>query len=318
MNRILEIINPNNTISLNRQLAHALGLSEAVVFGALLAKYAYYEKNGTLTEDGWFFSTADDLMESTALTVKQQRRCIDKLTAAGLIRCELRGIPAKRYFRITDDISLLESLLSIGKKASVSDAPAAEAQTTAAAHPEGKASFAEKDKQDVPKGQNKICPNGETSSTQTANKTRDNKTRENKPEEVKPDSTRAQINYPALCERYGEGFAKLAAQTVAEGLCGAFTLTTDGRTIPASEIIPAYQRVNYETVCHVADYIAGKNDIRNLPAYLRRALFTASGESCCKPLKPPALPTETSSSINMEEILADLAAQYTGDSSSLW
>ena len=314
MNRILEIINPDNTISLNRRLAHAVGLCEAVVFGALLAKYAYYEKNGMLSDGGWFYSTGEDLMESTALSVKQQRRCIDRLAEAGLIRCEVRGIPAKRYFHITEDISLLENLLSLGGKPRCSDAPAAEAP---APRPEGHTSSAESDRQDVPKGQNKQFPDGETSPAETSHKTRDNKTGEKKPEETNQDSARAQIDYPALCERYGEGFARLAAETVAEGLCGAFTLTTDGRTITASEIIPAYQRVNYDTICHVADYIAGKNDIRNLPAYLKRALYTASGESSCKPVISPALPTVSASSINMEEILADLAAQYTPESGTL-
>ena len=43
MKAIFELINPDNTLSVNRRLGHALGLQEAVVYSALLAKYAWYE-----------------------------------------------------------------------------------------------------------------------------------------------------------------------------------------------------------------------------------------------------------------------------------
>ena len=54
MKAIFELINPDNTLSVNRRLAHALGLQEAVVYSALLAKYAWYESHGMLGEGGWF------------------------------------------------------------------------------------------------------------------------------------------------------------------------------------------------------------------------------------------------------------------------
>ena len=76
MNAIFQLLNPNNTVSVNRPLAHAIGLNEAVVYGALVAKYYWYSDRGML-DDGWFYSTAPDLQESTALTEKQQKRCVD-------------------------------------------------------------------------------------------------------------------------------------------------------------------------------------------------------------------------------------------------
>lgn len=78
MNAIFQLLNPNNTVSVNRPLAHAIGLNEAVVYGALVAKYYWYSDRGML-DDGWFYSTAPDLQESTALTEKQQKRCVDAL-----------------------------------------------------------------------------------------------------------------------------------------------------------------------------------------------------------------------------------------------
>lgn len=73
MKAIFKLLNPDNTMSINRQLAHAIGLAEAVVYGALLSKYAYYDQHGLLTDGDWFYSTVEDLEESTALSARQQR-----------------------------------------------------------------------------------------------------------------------------------------------------------------------------------------------------------------------------------------------------
>lgn len=117
MKAIFKLLNPDNTMSINRQLAHAIGLAEAVVYGALLSKYAYYDQHGLLTDGDWFYSTVEDLEESTALTARQQRRCIDTLIKSGLIQCKVQGMPAKRYFCINDDTELLAGILSNGSKA---------------------------------------------------------------------------------------------------------------------------------------------------------------------------------------------------------
>lgn len=69
MNAIFQLINPSNTITVNRPLAHALGLNEAIIYGALISKFYYYSERGML-DDGWFYSTAPDLDESTALSEK--------------------------------------------------------------------------------------------------------------------------------------------------------------------------------------------------------------------------------------------------------
>lgn len=124
MNAIFQLLNPNNTVSVNRPLAHAIGLNEAVVYGALVAKYYWYSDRDML-DDGWFYSTAPDLQESTALTEKQQKRCVDALVKLGLLRCELRGMPAKRSFYIIEDIDLIQSLLAAGEAAMRQIKPAA-------------------------------------------------------------------------------------------------------------------------------------------------------------------------------------------------
>lgn len=124
MNAVFQLLNPNNTVTVNRPLAHAIGLNEAVTYGALIAKYYWYSERGML-DDGWFYSTAPDLQESTALSEKQQKRCIDALVKVGLLRCELRGMPAKRSFYIVEDIDLIQSLLNAGEEAMRRIKPAA-------------------------------------------------------------------------------------------------------------------------------------------------------------------------------------------------
>lgn len=115
LNEIFELVNPANTIGANRFLAHAIGAAEAVIYSALLAKSAYYEERGMIS-DGWFFSTVADLEESTTFSEKQQRRAIDKLIKAGLIRSERRGMPAKRFFKIIENLDKLKEMIALGEE----------------------------------------------------------------------------------------------------------------------------------------------------------------------------------------------------------
>lgn len=125
MNAIYRLLNPDNTISLNRPLAHAVGLMETVVYSALIAKWQYYSDRGKLDPDGWFYSTIADLEESTSLSDKQQKRCITVLEKRGLIKCSPRGMPAKRSFYIINDIVHLAEILAEGEEKMRSVKPSA-------------------------------------------------------------------------------------------------------------------------------------------------------------------------------------------------
>ena len=113
--KILERINPTNTGSYNRPIAHALGLGAAVVYAALISKQVYYEQHNMLDEEGFFYSTIADLQESTTLTKRQQRDAIKVLIDKGLIKRKRCGMPAKRYFRVLDDTELIDDLLKQGE-----------------------------------------------------------------------------------------------------------------------------------------------------------------------------------------------------------
>ncbi len=184
MNAIYQLLNPDNTISLNRPLAHAVGLMETVVYSALIAKWQYYSDRGKLDPDGWFYSTIADLEESTSLSDKQQKRCITVLEKCGLIKCSPRGMPAKRSFYIIDDIVHLAEILAEGEEKMRSVKPSAAEKYKRNSTTDEENSTPEKEetppqtallhcsaeraKQETPKGRNKERPNGEARNAETA------------------------------------------------------------------------------------------------------------------------------------------------------
>lgn len=74
----------------------------AILFSELCNSHEYFKNRDQLTEDGWFFCTVDYLQEEINLSKHQQRRCVDLLQKASLIDTEKRGMPAQRYFKISD------------------------------------------------------------------------------------------------------------------------------------------------------------------------------------------------------------------------
>ena len=166
MKTVFELLNPDNTISVNRRLAHALGLSEAVIYAALLAKHAWYEQHGKLS-DGWFYSTVDDMEESTSLTKCQQSRCVKRLVSAGLIRCAAKGLPARRFFYIVDDPQLLEGIIGVCEPSPEENAPAVRSETSP---------------QEVRKSDSWQSGITAAGSAESSQKTKDNKTNDSDPD----------------------------------------------------------------------------------------------------------------------------------------
>lgn len=121
--KILERLNPTNTGSFNRLIAHALGLDAAVVYSALISKREYYASRDMLDSEGWFYSTVEDMQESTSMAICKQRSAIKVLTDKGLVKVSKRGMPARRHFRLRDDVELLDKLLKQGKEISAEHNP---------------------------------------------------------------------------------------------------------------------------------------------------------------------------------------------------
>ena len=89
-------------IVLNKQLAKQVGLKEAVLLADLISKEEYFISNGMT--DGWFFNTEANIEKDTTLTAYQQRKCLTTLKKEGLIEVKRKGIPAKQYFKINEQL----------------------------------------------------------------------------------------------------------------------------------------------------------------------------------------------------------------------
>lgn len=112
--QIIKLLNSDNTVSANRLLAHALGIKAALLFNSLVGKQAYYEKHSMLDSDGWFYSTIEDMQESTALSRCQQNKAIGVLVKAGLIDYRTGGVHCRRHFRVRNDTAQLEKYIIKG------------------------------------------------------------------------------------------------------------------------------------------------------------------------------------------------------------
>ena len=114
--KTIRLLNLENTLSINRLLAHSIGLQETLMYQALLSKYLYYLDNDLVDENGWFYSTASDLQVSTTFTSKVQKRLADILCELNLIEKKLAGMPRKTYYRIVENDELLDDYLLQGEE----------------------------------------------------------------------------------------------------------------------------------------------------------------------------------------------------------
>jgi uncharacterized phage protein (TIGR02220 family) len=95
------MIASNNYIVVNKQLARAFGLEAAIMLGELASQMEYWQQRGEL-QDGFFYSTIENVKDSTTLSDKRQRSALTTLKDAGIIDVKLAGLPAKRYIRIKE------------------------------------------------------------------------------------------------------------------------------------------------------------------------------------------------------------------------
>ncbi|MFC7747309.1 hypothetical protein ACFQU8_08690, partial [Lentibacillus kimchii] len=106
---ILDFLRSDGSIVVNKKLAHEIGLNEAVIYSELVSLFKYWTSRDQLIEDKWFFCTSENLEKNTALKRKPQDRSIASLQRLGLIEVKKMGLPAKRYFAITNNIYSLFS-----------------------------------------------------------------------------------------------------------------------------------------------------------------------------------------------------------------
>jgi len=99
---ILQLLSGTGFIVVNKAVAHKFGLYPAIMLGDLASKHLYYEENGTLTEDGYFFATVDDTEKSTTLSKHKQEEALKVLIDEGFVEMKLIGVPPKRHFKLDE------------------------------------------------------------------------------------------------------------------------------------------------------------------------------------------------------------------------
>ena len=157
---VIKLLASNNFITFNRDLAKLVGLEAAIMLGELASEQSYWMARDGL-EDGYFFSTLENIENKTTLSRKKQDKAIKMLKDKGIIQVKVRGCPAKRYFKINEYwiLRLLSGEVAedVPENPDIEDGANQFDQT-------GQYSLSLSDKLD--------CPNG------TSNKTKDNKTKE--------------------------------------------------------------------------------------------------------------------------------------------
>ena len=97
---IVSLLASDNFIVINRDLLKRYGLNVALMLCELASEYNYYKKEGKLEEDGMFFSTIENIADKTGLSRYQQAEALKALDQMGLVKTIVKGIPAKRYFKL--------------------------------------------------------------------------------------------------------------------------------------------------------------------------------------------------------------------------
>ena len=319
MNAIYQLLNPDNTISLNRPLAHAVGLMETVVYSALIAKWQYYSDRGKLDPDGWFYSTIADLEESTSLSDKQQKRCITVLEKRGLIKCSPRGMPAKRSFYIIDDIVHLAEILAEGEEKMRSVKPSAAEKYKRNSTTDEENSTPEKEetppqtallhcsaeraKQETPKRQNMIRPNGGPCYAQTADKSKDNNLKENNPDIINPINQSGgtdEMEYITRIKEERSAYAQIVRDNtdyeflieqnpsrtdtinelisiMVDAICSTKpTIRVNGEDVPRDVVKSTFLKLNGSHIEYVLEAMDNNtSDVRNIRSYLITALYNS-------------------------------------------
>lgn len=84
-----------SAMSYHPTLAGVLGSHQAAL---ILSQLLYWHGKGARGE--WTYKTVRDLQFEVGLTKNEQRTAINKLVNAGIVRVELKQIPATRHFKI--------------------------------------------------------------------------------------------------------------------------------------------------------------------------------------------------------------------------
>ena len=92
---VQQLLMSSNYWTLNKTVVSIFGIETAL----LLTVFAEAE-NMMADKDGWFYQTTSTVEKITTLTRHNQDKSIKELEDTGILIKEVRGMPAKKYFKI--------------------------------------------------------------------------------------------------------------------------------------------------------------------------------------------------------------------------
>ena len=114
------ILGQNAFWMVNKSLCKVVGIEAALLLSDFIDKYSYYEGHEQLfnfDNELYFYCTSNQILESTTLTYRLQKKCIQILEKKELIKIKLTGIPAKLHFTICENKVCEIVNISINKNA---------------------------------------------------------------------------------------------------------------------------------------------------------------------------------------------------------
>ena len=85
-------------LRLPRPFIRRFNLNTAVMLSEIYSEYTYWKSENKL-ENGWFFSTVENMYCNTGLSKHQQLTACKELMDYGIIKVKYQGLPKKRYFK---------------------------------------------------------------------------------------------------------------------------------------------------------------------------------------------------------------------------
>lgn len=99
---VLKTIASRNFITVNKLLAHYIGLNESIILGELASEWDYYNEMEQLEPDGYFYVTVEKLWLNTTIKEDLQRKVLKNLENYGIVEISYRGIPRKRFIKLNE------------------------------------------------------------------------------------------------------------------------------------------------------------------------------------------------------------------------
>ena len=96
---ILNLLATDNYTIVNKTIAKKIGIENSLLLGTLCSL-----QNSFKTKE--FYRSENELIEDTCLTLYSLRKCKNELINLGILQVEKKGLPARHYFKLNENVIL--------------------------------------------------------------------------------------------------------------------------------------------------------------------------------------------------------------------